>query len=190
MKKDKTLNALEAVHAALKPLTPEDRQRVLSSVRALLGDTFPLADSPRPKPVSEVPLASTGTLETGPTASRKTSIRELIQDKKPASHPELITLFGYYREKYENKPNFARADLQPYYLLSKETPPGNYDRDFVNAVKKGWVHEENESSYVTSKGIEAVESGFAASNGRQPRAGSRTKSKIQKPRKSAKRRTT
>ena len=35
-KKDPTISALEAVHNALKPLEPAERQRVLSSVYALL----------------------------------------------------------------------------------------------------------------------------------------------------------
>jgi hypothetical protein len=185
MKKDKTLNALEAVHTALKPLKPEDRQRVLSSVRALLELSSPSVDSTRSQSVSDAPLASTAAMGT-PTAARKTSIRELVQDKKPGSHPELITLFAYYREKYESKPNFARADLQPYYVLSKELPPRNYDRDFVKAVKRGWIHEEQDSSYVTSKGIEAVESGFATRNEAQAHAASKKKKKAKK---SAKKRT-
>ncbi len=37
MAKDPTISALEAVHAALKPLDGPERERVLASVYALLG---------------------------------------------------------------------------------------------------------------------------------------------------------
>lgn len=162
-KKDKTISALEAIHAALKPLKPQERQRVLSSVRALLEVSSSSSSGPPPTPIPNV--ASASTAEAVPSSARKTSIRELVQDKRPSSHPEYITLFAYYREKFENLPTFARADLQKYYGLSKENPPRNYDRDFVNAVRKGWIHEDDDNSYITSKGIEAVESGFSSANG-------------------------
>jgi hypothetical protein len=171
-KKDKAMSALEAVHAALKPLKPEDRQRVLSSVRALLDVSPQSSTNALGKSLSSIPPSSVQ--ETVATSARKTSIRELIQDKKPSSSPEFITLFAYYREKYENLPTFARADLQKYYGLSKENPPANYDRDFVNAVRKGWIHEDDENSYITSKGIEAVESGFSSTGNTKPRKGQRS----------------
>jgi hypothetical protein len=55
--------------------------------------------------------------------------------------------------------------------MAKEKPPRNYDRDFVEAVKKGWIHEDGAESYITSKGIEAVESGFAGERKYTKRAG-------------------
>lgn len=55
---------------------------------------------------------------------------------------------------------FNRSDLKDYFGKAKEQPPMNYDRDFVEAAKKGWIHEDADDSYITSKGIEAVESGF------------------------------
>lgn len=166
IKKDKTFAALEAVHTALKPLTAEDRQRVLASVRTLLemppaagidkaGDDAADVTSVGPALATPRPLAST----------RPLAIRELIQDKKPDTHPELITLFAYYREKHENLPTFSRADLEKYYTASRENPPKNYDRDFVKTITRGWIHEDNSNSYITSKGIEAVESGFAGATG-------------------------
>ena len=96
-----------------------------------------------------------------PVPARPVAIRELINEKKPKTHSQFITLFAYYREKYQNQPNFSRDTLEQYYSLSRENSPANYDRDFVNAVKEGWIHEDGENSYLTSKGIEAVESGFS-----------------------------
>jgi hypothetical protein len=160
-KKDKTISALETIHAALKTLNPQERQRVLASVHALLEI------SPQPKNDKGIeagaPMTSDGPSSTVGTPAlpvRKLAIRELIEDKKPNSHPEMLTLFAYFREKHENKPSFARGDLELYYKASREIPPANFDRDFVKAVKKGWIHEDGDSSFITSKGIEAVESGF------------------------------
>jgi hypothetical protein len=50
--------------------------------------------------------------------------------------------------------------------MSREHPPRNYDRDFVEVVRRGWIHEDDGNSYITSKGIEAVESGFSARESR------------------------
>jgi hypothetical protein len=160
-KKDKAISALETVHAALKPLKPSDRARVLASVRALLESPANPMEAPMAPEVSESPASSSPIT---PVHPRPLAIRELVQDKKPGSHPQFITLFAYYREKYQNQPTFSRDDLKQYYVLSRENPPGNYDRDFVNAVRQGWIHEENDNSYITSRGIEAVESGFAGKN--------------------------
>jgi len=155
---DPVISAVAAVHAALKNLDPADRQRVLASVGALLG--VPI----------DPPSGGTGGVITGNVmdesvdqtsrSGRRVSLVELMQEKSPSTNAQKIALFAYYRDKHENKPRFAREDLKAYFGLAKESPPANYDRDFVNAVRSGWVHEEAADSYVTSKGIEVVESGF------------------------------
>ena len=91
---------------------------------------------------------------------RPLSLVELMQDKQPHTSAQKITLFAYYREKHEGVSRFARENLRDYFSKAKEKPPANFDRDFVDAVKKGWLHEDNSESYVTTKGIEAVELGF------------------------------
>jgi hypothetical protein len=160
MAKDPTMQALEAVHAALKPLDAGDRQRVLASVYALLEITDRSSPTKPPVPPgggqSEIHTKSAT-----PTAARPVAIRELIQEKKPRNHPQFITLFAYYREKHQNLPTFSRAALADYYPMSRETPPGNFDRDFVEAVRRGWIHEDGDNSYITSKGLEVVESNFS-----------------------------
>ena len=161
-KKDSTVVALEAVHAALKPLKPAERQRVLASVNALLGTSEGSAGSAgagtvAPQIPEQAPRLGTS------TPTRPISIRELINEKKPRTHPQFITLFAYYKEKIQGQPTFSRDSLERYYTDARETPPRNYDRDFVKAVISGWIHEDGDNSYITSKGIEMVESGFAES---------------------------
>jgi hypothetical protein len=160
MTKDPTISALEAVHAALKPLDAPERQRVLASVYALLG----INEAPAPANAPTVSSGGQPELRSKPSPSspaRPVAIRELIQEKKPSTHPEFITLFAYYREKHQNLPTFSRAALAEYYATSREKPPKNFDRDFVEAVRRGWIHEDGDNSYITSKGLEVVESNFS-----------------------------
>jgi len=158
-RRDPTIAAVEAVHAALKPLDPEARHRVLSSVYALLEVAGALSVAPGGN--HELRGEATVSETTSQSASaRPMALVELIQDKSPGTNAQRITLFAYHREKYEGKPRFARADLRPYFAKAREHPPQNFDRDFVEALRKGWIHEEGEDSYITSKGVEAVEAGF------------------------------
>ena len=163
-KRDPVIEALQSVHAALKPLDAEERTRVLASVYALLGmrgpDLAPAA-APVSRPAApsapDAPVVGTSTR----SQARPLSINELLQEKSPGTNAQRIALFACYRDKHEGIPRFTRDDLKGYFAMAKEQPPTNYDRDFVEAVKRGWIHEDGAESYVTSKGIEAVESSFA-----------------------------
>ena len=171
-KKDPTVVALEAVHSALKPLKGGDRQRVLASVVALLEITDTSAFVKQPG----LPGGGQPEIRTKPattSAARPVAIRELIQEKKPHTHPQFITLFAYYREKHQNLPTFSRSTLAEYYATSREAPPANFDRDFVEAVKRGWIHEDSDNSYITSKGLEVVESNFSDADDQSAKKSSR-----------------
>lgn len=148
--KDPVMVSVQAVHAALRDLEPEQRRRVLASVGALLdiaGKQAFIQQTDPPKLRSE-------------ERARQPSLIEVIQDKKPGTNAQHITLFAYYREKHEGLPRFQRNDLESYFGMAKEAPPTNFDRDFVESVKRGWIHESGNESYITSRGIEAVEAGF------------------------------
>jgi hypothetical protein len=151
--RDPSIIALEAVYAALKDMDAAGRKKVLSSAFALLGvEGAPaLGPSPQHSPVS-MPLAV--------TSARPVSLVELINEKQPDTNAERIALFAYYREKSEGLSRFGRDDLKSYFAKAKLSPAANFDRDFVDAVRKGWIHEDAADSYLTTKGIEAVESSF------------------------------
>ncbi len=156
-KKDPEITALEAVHSALKVLDADSRQRVLASVFALLE--IPAQQSaPVALPSSGEALGARAEPSRG---ARPVAIVELMQEISPGTNPQRIALFAYYRDKYEGKTRFSRDDLKVYFAKAKEQPPGNFDRDFTKAVRNGWIHEDEGDSYITSKGIEAVESGFS-----------------------------
>ena len=151
--RDPYIAALEAVYAALKDLDPPGRKKVLSSVFALLE----LEGEPNiERPTRQIILEDR--LLTSP--SRPISLVELINEKKPGTSAQRIALFAYYREKSEGFSRFERDDLKPYFAKAKQPPATNYDRDFVEAVRKGWIHEDRSDSYLTTRGVEAVESGF------------------------------
>lgn len=150
-KKDPIMSGVETVHAALRDLDPEQRGRVLASVSALLDISVKqLTAAPPELPRTQVE----------DQRSRRLSLVEIIQDKNPGTNAQRITLFAYYREKHEGHPRFSRSDLEHYFGAAREAPSTNFDRDFVEAVKKGWIHESGEESYITSRGIEVVEAGF------------------------------
>jgi hypothetical protein len=159
-KKDPEMSAFEAIHSALKPLDPSARRRVLGSIFSLLE--IPSL-SPQPQQMLQ-PSQSASVKTIEPSArnlsNRPISLIELMQDKKPVTNAQRIALFAYYREMHEGLPRFARDDLLPYFGRAREKPPANYARDFSEAVKNGWVHEDGTDSYITSKGIESVEGGF------------------------------
>jgi hypothetical protein len=98
-----------------------------------------------------------------------------VQEKKPATNAQRIAVFAYYREKSEGLSRFAKDDLKPYFAKAKQPPPQNFDRDFGQTVKLGWIYEDESDSYLTSKGLEVVEAGFEGKGA--PRGSGVTKKK-------------
>jgi len=166
----KTLvEAVQAVFDALEPFDDGARSRILQSATSLLGGGF----------VPPAPVGGGGAPSQAPAsrahADRPLSPVELIDQKKPATHPQRIVLFAYYRERAEGLNRFAKDDLKPYFAKAKLPPPQNYDRDFRQTVKLGWIYEDGADSYLTSKGLEAVEAGFDGKGA--PRGAAATKKK-------------
>jgi hypothetical protein len=154
--KDPKIEALETVYVALKSLNQAERQEIVASVFALLGIGAP------PTLGGSTPAVTTGgqaPLVT-PTTLRPKGLTEIMQERHPGTNPQRIAVFAYYRERHENTARFSRDDLKGYFGKSHLTPPKNYDRDFNKALKRGWLHEDGAESYITTRGIEAVESGF------------------------------
>lgn len=156
---EQVVDAVGTVYKTLEPLDEETRLRVLASVTSLLGTPAPTGIL---QSATVIPPTRTTTSPPPPPGhgDRPLSLNELINDKKPVSPAHFFALFAYYREKVENKSRFARADLRAYFELAKEPPPSNYDREFNRTVMLGWMHEDGAESYLTTKGLEAIEAGF------------------------------
>jgi hypothetical protein len=151
------VEAVQLVFDALEPFDEAARQRILASAVSLLGSNLPALATPtggmvqsRPSTVQAPPL----------TSERPLSPIELIQQKNPATNAQRIAVFAYYREKVEGLSRFAKDDLRLYFAKAKQPPPQNFDRDYRQAVKLGWIYDHGTDSYLTSKGLESVEAGF------------------------------
>ena len=165
----KTLvEAVQLVFDALQPFDDAARQRILASAVSLLGGSVPIASSP----TSSHGYVRVPTVQgPSPSSERPLSPIELIQQKAPATNPQRLAVFAYYREKVEGLSRFAKENLRPYFAKAKQPPPQNFDRDYGQAVKLGWIYDDASDSYLTSKGIEAVEAGFAGKGApREPSA--------------------
>lgn len=161
------VDAVQQVYTALEPFDDQARKRIIDSVVSLLGmRTGALAAEVQRRLPAPTGSASAGQVEQ-PGPSRPLSPRELIQEKQPTTNAQRIALFAYHREKVEGLARFSRADLESYFAKAKEPPPGNYGRDFQAAVSLGWIYEDGDDSYLTTKGLEAVEAGFGGKG--QPR---------------------
>jgi hypothetical protein len=152
------MTALQQVYAALKDLEHAVQLKILASVAVMLDLPSTTAGQKGDARIIE----RTGDTQAS-TASRPLSLVEVKTEKAPKTGQHMIVLFAYYREKHEGKARFSRDDLEGYFAKARENPPKNFDRDFNEVVKKGWIHEDADQSYITSRGIELVESGFPTS---------------------------
>lgn len=183
---DPIIDAVTAVYKALDPLDAAARQRVVDSVRSLLGMSAETPSPPQrqvPPPPADQQLQPPGNQD-----ERPLSLNELINEKKPVSTTQHIALFAFYREKVENKARFARTDIREYFAKAKLAPSTNFDREFLRAVKVGWIHEDGAESYLTTKGLEAVEAGFEGKALPRGRAAAGRRGSRRKTTKSAKKR--
>lgn len=165
--KSPELVAVEKIFSTLVKLDGEAQDRVLTSVLALLGKKKLV---PALQPDETGQQADDGKSRQSPL--RRKGLTELVTEKNPGTNAQRIALFAYFRDKFETDSRFGRADLRDYFARAKLPPPQNYDRDFNAAVAKGWIHEDESDSYITSRGIEMVESGFEGERSYVPRAGS------------------
>jgi hypothetical protein len=175
----KAFDAAKIIYDALEPLDNIERERILSSVCLLLGIPSRLTTtSSGSAPTTALPSPSSG------SSTRPIGLTELISQKNPKTNPHFITLFAYFREKYEQKPRFQKDDLQGYFARAHQSPPANYTRDYNKAAEFGWIHDDGDQSYITSKGLEVVESGFSgereSSRPGRRRTGARGKKKAAK----------
>ena len=129
--RDPKMAALEAVYEALKDLDPADQQKVLTSLAGLLAIGGSTRQPERTADLRDV-------------VSRPISLIELMQDRTPQTNAQRIALFAYYRERTEGISRFSRGDLKSYFGKAKLSPASNFDRDFGQAVRNGWIQRTDQ----------------------------------------------
>ncbi len=164
-------DALTEVLKALSGLDDEGRSRVLNAVSAFFGGKSSVA-APAGEDAEGSKAVAAGDRK---TSGRALSLREFMNEKQPSTAQQKIATFAYYREHYEKNPKFSPSELHSYFAAAKEGEPGNYARDFRNAVKDGWIEDKGPDSYLTATGVSAVEAGFGGKG--KPRGVSVTKRK-------------
>ncbi len=175
-KPDPEMHAVNTIVQSLRPLDAEAQQRVLQSSLALLG----LAIAGRPQATSEISMPSSVPGSPGPspahTSQKPKGLTELLLEKKPGTNSQRIVLFAFYRRNVEGIETFQRQELKSYFARARIAPPGNYDRDFATAVSVGWIHEDDDKSYLTTTGEQLVAAGFDGER-THPKPSKRTKKK-------------
>lgn len=165
-------SAASVIMQTLEPLSAEERERVLQAAAALYG--VRLAGSAEVAPAVDPEVDTRENPRRQSTTGKRQSIVEFLNEKQPATNPQLLACFAYYREHIEGKgANFSRSDLEAYFATSKRAKPGNYSREWNKAVSEGWIHDAGAESYLTQGGEEQVKAGFGGKG--KPRGNTRPK---------------
>jgi len=96
------------------------------------------------------------------------SLREYLDKIGASKKPDQITTIAHYICDYERQDDFSRDDIRSRFLTARESPPGNFGRDFAVALKNGWiaeVHGKRNRFYVTAKGAQAISNNFSNGKG-------------------------
>ncbi len=96
--------------------------------------------------------------------TRRTSLREFLDDHEATRNPDKITAIGAYLEQVEGKDGFTRDDVRLKFRSAGESAPGNYGRDFSWAMQSGWIAEDPQNAgtfFVTKKGRAAIDAKFS-----------------------------
>jgi len=178
----KVAAASAAVMAALQDLSQEERSRVIQAASVLFG----VAPGPALAATQSTNARRGNDVDSGggnaPLQGKKISLVEFIKEKQPKTNPQKIACFAYFRETVEGILDFSRGNLSEYFARAKLPAPGkNYVRDYNNAVREAWIHDQDDKSYLTQEGERAVEAGFSGTGGRR---GSTAGKKRKKPGKS------
>ncbi|MHB9150029.1 MAG: hypothetical protein ACYC33_08150 [Thermoleophilia bacterium] len=96
-----------------------------------------------------------------PTASKQ-SIREYLNAVGPKRNADTITAIAAYL-KEQGLETFTRDQVKEYFRKAGEPIPGNYNRDFTDALSTGWIAEDHTNSgnyYITASGENALKNSF------------------------------
>jgi len=129
-----------------------DQPTALAVVQVAMGQ--------RPTPAAVIP--STGSASRA--AGQRLSVREMLEDSGAKTIAEKVVVIGRFLRDQEDRATFSRDENKARFRTAGEPIPRNFPRDFQKAVRAGWVAEDHEKPgefYITRRGDEVVNSGFA-----------------------------
>lgn len=144
---------LEGNGITIKRDVPES---VARAVTALVMGGAPAAPSPQ----TAVAAGFAG----APTASLggRQSVREYLNEVSPKRNAEKITAITAYLKEHGQE-TVTRDQVKENFRKAGEPTPGNYHRDFTDALATGWIAEDHANAgnyYITSTGEAAIKNGF------------------------------
>jgi len=143
---------MNAVVAALKPLTEEERRRVLEYVLGRFGavpiqPAAPSFGSPGPSP--SVASSASGAHHAG--AGGIHDIRTLKEAKAPKSANEMAALVAFYVSELapadERRNTIAKADIERYFKSAGFNLPADAAFTLVNAKNAGFLDNAGGGQY-------------------------------------------
>ena len=172
---DAELEAIKTLQAALEPLRPEVRARVLDYVFRVLEIS---------QPTSNTETRAAAPSFTAASPHSVTDIHTLKQQKRPTSANQMIALVAYYlahaAADAERKEVITAADVRKYFMQGRYPIPGSLPQALINARSAGYIDLVDKGTYrLNSVGYNLVEHKLGQEEGSAPR-------KLQKARKSKK----
>jgi hypothetical protein len=175
---DRELAAISSILKALNGLDGESIQRVLDYVFGRLS-----ISAPRPVKMGGSGIQHAVTVE--PSPARRTSIRDLKEDKKPDSSNQMAALVAYYLSEIadvpERKDAINTADLERYFKQASFKLPKSLSSTLPNATAAGYFDPAGSGLYkLNAVGYNLVAHGLPRASSASPKRvsqGSKKKAK-------------
>jgi hypothetical protein len=128
---------------------------------AFLGSESEMTDAPTIG--GQLIHAGVATIEHEPAASARLSVREMIDEAKPNTHAQRITVFGHFVAQGHPDGFFTNDEVKEQYQLAREKLTLHFSREVDKAISTGWIEPvrgEKNTFFVTRKGEDAVANAF------------------------------
>lgn len=97
----------------------------------------------------------------------KTSPREALNDSGAKTNPQKIAVLGHYLMNRDKVETFSSAEVRETLKKSGEPLPANFSRDINEAVKLGYIYEDDNDKdryWITESGNLKIREGFGENN--------------------------
>jgi hypothetical protein len=149
---DGEIKAMDAIVDALKPLTEEERRRVLEYVLGRFG-AVPIQQTVQPYAASGAAVAVSPGASTahGALAGAVHDIRTLKESKSPRSANEMAALVAFYVSELapagERKSTITKGDIERYFRSANFSLPADAAFTLVNAKNAGYLDNAGGGQY-------------------------------------------